>query len=220
MGLVDASKSTCKNILGGPAGRAIMLVVGGAQESLDSKKGTYTLTLYHKGFVRQACLYGAHLVPVISFGETDTFELFDNEPGTTLRKFQDFIKKITGIAPAFFKGRAIFNRDEAGLLPYRAAITSVVGAPIKCPKIEGDPNSPENVKIIDEYHMYYMTALKALWEKYKNEFAKKRRGSIQFKEDKFHFIEPITRTPGAEEDADDDGEKSPKPKDKRSKKAD
>ena len=69
-----------------------MLVVGGAVESLDAKKGTYTLSLYHKGFVRQACTYGSFLVPVISFGETEVFDLFDNDPGTTVRKMQDFVK--------------------------------------------------------------------------------------------------------------------------------
>ncbi len=130
-GLVDASKETCKNILGGPPGGAIMLVVGGATESLDAKKGTYTLSLYHKGFVRQALLYGAFLVPVISFGETEVFDLFDNEPGSMMRKIQEFVKSITGVAPAFFKGRAIFDPSSNGILPFREPITSVVGAPIK-----------------------------------------------------------------------------------------
>ena len=46
MGIVDAFKTTCKNILGGPPGGAIVLVVVGASESLDVMKGTSTLLSY------------------------------------------------------------------------------------------------------------------------------------------------------------------------------
>ena len=106
------------------------------------------------------------------------------------------------MAPAFFKGRGIFNRNSKGLLPYRESITSVVGAPIKCPRLEGSMESEENCKIVDEYHLKYMAALKALWGKYKEDFAKKRRGSIQFRENKFDFIEPLNRTSDNESDED------------------
>ena len=56
-------------------GKALVLVVGGAEESLDAHPGRSTLTLAkRKGFVREALVTGAHLVPVYSFGENDVYK--------------------------------------------------------------------------------------------------------------------------------------------------
>lgn len=40
-GVVDASKQSCLMVLGKGSGQAILLAVGGAQESLLAKSGTY-----------------------------------------------------------------------------------------------------------------------------------------------------------------------------------
>eukprot|EP00879_Flechtneria_rotunda_P027187 GHRR01029065.1.p2 GENE.GHRR01029065.1~~GHRR01029065.1.p2 ORF type:complete len:111 (+),score=33.29 GHRR01029065.1:1044-1376(+) len=42
-GVVDASKTACLMVLGRGSGQAILLAVGGAQESLLAKPGTYDL---------------------------------------------------------------------------------------------------------------------------------------------------------------------------------
>lgn len=73
-GCVDCSRESIEHILNGEKGRAIVLVVGGAAEALDAHPGRHELTLKNrKGFVREALLTGAHLVPVYSFGENDVF---------------------------------------------------------------------------------------------------------------------------------------------------
>ena len=57
------------------SGKTVVLVPGGAAESLDSRPGTADLTLQRRlGFVRLAIESGADLIPVFSFGETDAFD--------------------------------------------------------------------------------------------------------------------------------------------------
>lgn len=56
-------------------GKAVVLVVGGAEEALDAHPGYHILTLKsRKGFIREALKSGASLVPAYSFGENDVFE--------------------------------------------------------------------------------------------------------------------------------------------------
>jgi 2-acylglycerol O-acyltransferase 2 len=63
MGICDASRETCHNILTKGGGESILLAVGGAEESLDAFPGKYKLTLKNrKGFVRVALKAGASLV--------------------------------------------------------------------------------------------------------------------------------------------------------------
>ena len=156
-----------------------MLVIGGAQEALDAKQGTYEMTLYRNGFVRQALIYGASLVPVISFGETDVFDVLHNPPGSLLRTFQELMKRYTGVAPVIFKGRQMFNPNGSGVFPIRSPIVSVVGAPIKCPKIGPDVYTDKKYEsIVNEYHAKYVMALKELWNKNKTQYARKRLSSL------------------------------------------
>ncbi|KHJ83831.1 diacylglycerol acyltransferase [Oesophagostomum dentatum] len=76
MGFIDASKESIEYVLKGKeTGRAVVLVVGGAEEALDAHPGYHVLTLKsRRGFVREALKTGAYLVPVYSFGENDLFE--------------------------------------------------------------------------------------------------------------------------------------------------
>lgn len=68
MGVCSASKRSCNQILQRGNGSAIMLVVGGAAESLDAKPGTYRLTLERQGFVRVALDNGKSLLVVYERG--------------------------------------------------------------------------------------------------------------------------------------------------------
>lgn len=106
-------------------------MVGGAQEAMNARPGIYKLVLRkRKGFVRIAITTGASLVPIFSFNEVEVYDQPSNEPGTLLRKVQDVVKKLTGVAPVVFIGRGFFQYSF-GLIPRRHPIHTVVGAPIE-----------------------------------------------------------------------------------------
>ncbi|EFJ49380.1 hypothetical protein VOLCADRAFT_89744 [Volvox carteri f. nagariensis] len=100
-GMVDASRDTLRAVLGGPPGRSALLVVGGAAEALLAAPGTYDLVLQaRKGFVKVALQTGATLVPVIAYGETDTFHTHIPQPDSKSAaaiRFND--KAIRGLHP-------------------------------------------------------------------------------------------------------------------------
>ncbi|PIO65314.1 diacylglycerol acyltransferase [Teladorsagia circumcincta] len=76
LGLIDVSKESIEYVLNSPeTGRAVVIVVGGAEEALDAHPGHHKLVLKsRKGFVREALKTGAYLVPVYSFGENEIFK--------------------------------------------------------------------------------------------------------------------------------------------------
>ncbi|CAJ0746666.1 7927_t:CDS:2, partial [Entrophospora sp. SA101] len=79
-------------------GHSVMIVIGGAGESLSARPGVYELILKKRlGFVRLAIRCGACLVPVFSFGENDIWEQADNP-----------------------------RENDIGVLPHRRQITTVV----------------------------------------------------------------------------------------------
>ncbi|KHJ82165.1 diacylglycerol acyltransferase [Oesophagostomum dentatum] len=75
MGMIDVSKESIEYVLNGPGtGRAITVVVGGAEEAMEARPGSHTLTLKNrKGFVKESLKTGAYLVPVYTFGENEIF---------------------------------------------------------------------------------------------------------------------------------------------------
>ncbi|KAI9345313.1 diacylglycerol-acyltransferase [Obelidium mucronatum] len=75
--------------------KSVVLVVGGAQESMDAIPGTNTLTIKKRfGFVKLALQNGASLVPVFGFGENDIWSQVNNSEGTLVRRFQETVKGI------------------------------------------------------------------------------------------------------------------------------
>ncbi|KAF3078527.1 diacylglycerol O-acyltransferase 1, variant 4 [Orbilia oligospora] len=105
-------------------GQGITIVIGGAQESLFAKPGNMTLKM-RKGFLRVAVRTGAHLVPVLSFGENDLFDQLIPEKTSWVHKFQILVKKVFGFTIPLFHARGIFNYD-VGLVPYRVPVNTVV----------------------------------------------------------------------------------------------
>lgn len=162
LGICDASKESCNYILEKGNGNSILLVLGGAKESLDAHPSDeYILTLKNrKGFVKIALANGASLVPVFSFGENDLYDQLANPRGSKLRRIQMKIQQRLGYATPFFKGRGIFQYSF-GFLPNRHAINTYVGEPIHLPKLDRDKITPE---IVDKYHQEYMEALKRLFD--------------------------------------------------------
>lgn len=145
----------------------VVIMVGGAQEALNARPGIYKLVLKNrKGFVKIAIQTGVSIVPIFSFNEVEVFDQPANEPGSKIRKFQDFFKKWTGVAPALFMGRGFFQYSF-GLIPRRHPITTVVGSPITTVK---NP-SPTNQEI-DDLHAKFVAELTKLFEDHKHKYLK------------------------------------------------
>lgn len=104
---------------------ATVVVIGGAQEAFYATPKNYTLVLKNrKGFVRLAMQSGTPVVPVVSFNEVDIYDQLYSEPGSKLRKIQEWAKSYTGMAPVVAYGRGFFQYSF-GLLPKRNPITTV-----------------------------------------------------------------------------------------------
>ncbi|KAM4846180.1 diacylglycerol O-acyltransferase 2 isoform 1-T1 [Thomomys bottae] len=148
------------------SGNAIIIVVGGAAESLSSMPGKNAVTLRNrKGFVKLALRHGADLVPTYSFGENEVYKQVIFEEGSWGRWVQKKFQKYIGFAPCIFHGRGLFSSDTWGLVPYSKPITTVVGEPITIPKLE-HPTQQD----IDLYHTMYMEALVKLFDRHKTKF--------------------------------------------------
>lgn len=158
----DASASCIRSTLSAGPGESIMLVVGGAEESLLSSPNTNNLTLLkRKGFVKLALTCGSPLVPVYAFGENNVYDTWaTGKPG--VQRFLLKLQKKLGFAMPLIKGRGYFNY-HFGILPHRRPIVCVVGAPIDLPKI-AKPTQEE----IDKWHGVYVEALKELYNENKD----------------------------------------------------
>ncbi|XP_008331345.1 2-acylglycerol O-acyltransferase 3b [Cynoglossus semilaevis] len=157
-GLYPVSKPSLAHLLSKSGkGNAVVIVIGGAAESLASSPGVNAVVVkQRKGFVRVALEFGADLVPVYSFGENELFRQVIFSEGSFSRRCQDLFKNIMGFAPCLFVG------GKFGVLPYRTPVTTVVGSPISVPKIVS-PTEEE----VDHYHGLYMEALSQLFHRHK-----------------------------------------------------
>lgn len=157
-GLCPVSKPSLVHLLSQSGkGNAVVIVIGGAAESLASSPGVNTVVVrQRKGFVRIALEFGADLVPVYSFGENELFQQVIFSDGSWGRRLQDLFKKIMGFAPCLFVG------ERMAIMPYRTPITTVVGSPIPVPK-RITPTEEE----VDHYHKLYMEGLTKLFHEHK-----------------------------------------------------
>ncbi|XKL69080.1 hypothetical protein PGB90_006849 [Kerria lacca] len=161
-GVCAASKEGITKILEGPPGNVCVVVVGGVAEALKSQPETYKLVLKNrKGFVKLALETGSSLVPVFSFGETNTY---DQVSGKWYLWLQHHLRSIIGLPLIFIKGRSFLFRLFT-LLPYKRSITTVVGKPIKLPK-EKNPSQ----ELIDKYHRIFVEEITNLFHKYKGKY--------------------------------------------------
>ncbi|KAL3898106.1 MAG: hypothetical protein SGCHY_002965 [Lobulomycetales sp.] len=164
-GFISCDKDSISHVLKKGPGHAVGLVVGGAKESLFAGPGRNTLVLAkRKGFVKLAIQNGANLVPVYSFGEQRTFSIL-----TGFERIQRRISKLVSFAPVLFYGRW-------GLpIPYSVPINSVVGDPIPC-----EQNDNPSQEMIDDMHALYCERLKALFDKYKDQYDPDRVEELTF----------------------------------------
>jgi len=168
-GSITASRKGISHVLrqSTEGGAAVVIIVGGAPESLDTHPNQEEIILIlkpRKGFVRLALQNGAHLVPSFSFGENEVYDQVDNPRGSKLRTFQDYLRKFIGLAPVLLKGRGIFQYTF-GFIPNRRPITTVVGAPIPVERVF-NPTEEQ----IDDLHAVYIEKLVELFERNKTKY--------------------------------------------------
>ncbi|KMS93430.1 hypothetical protein BVRB_031560, partial [Beta vulgaris subsp. vulgaris] len=134
-------------------GRSVMLVPGGEREMRENRPEHSEIVLItrHKGFVRQAILHGAHLVPVFGFGES---RLLDNFRAKSTQEW--FAKRTLYGAPHFPYGRFYSP------IPNPAPVTVVVGKAIPVKK-----NPQPTAEEIDQVHRAYFMAVRDLFDRHK-----------------------------------------------------
>jgi len=163
MGFCSVSKGSCDHLLS--RGKSIMIVIGGASESLDGRPHEINLILKkRKGFIKLALQHGAHLVPVFSFGENELYIITRPDDNSFAKKIQVKFQELTGFALPFFNGRGIFIYDF-GLLPKRNKITTIIGKPIPVQK-----NLNPTEKEVEELQQKYIDGLTELFESNKEKY--------------------------------------------------
>ncbi len=157
-GFRDASRETVRAAL--RQGNSVVLVVGGAAESLLALPGTDKLVILgpkRKGFVRMALQEGAALIPVYTFHNTDTYHTF--HWFWSLRKW--LVTRHQVCLPLFV-GR------WGTAMPVNVYLPIAVGSPLPLPKdIPLDARGGVPDSVVDAYHAQYVAAVQALFERYK-----------------------------------------------------
>lgn len=166
LGIIPASKEAIQSNLQ-EAGSAVVIVVGGAKEALSARHGDYQLTLAtRKGFVREALLANASLVPVFAFGENDLFwtPSEDSWLSRTCNTMQRLGVRMYGYAVPLFTGVIPYTPLPGGIQPKSVPLTVVVGAPLPVANLK-----PEDVTAarVDEWHGRYVEALTLLFERHR-----------------------------------------------------
>jgi len=159
LGVVDAGIKTAKKLL--DSGRNLYLVPGGIMEQMLTIEGRQQVFLNNrKGFVRLAVEYGADLVPIYTFGETNLYSV-----SNFLINFRMWIYKKFQIAtPIFYSTRWGI---PIPFLSHNVPLFLCVGQPITVKKVS--PTCPEFTSYVDQKHEEFIEALKGLFEKYKVE---------------------------------------------------
>lgn len=175
-GLVSSCKSSLSHLVSHPAGGNVAVIaVGGAPEALDARPGALKLqVLNRKGFIKLALKHGAQLVPVFSFGENELFDQMENPSGSSLRRLQNRLQSIMGVAMPLFHARGVFQYSF-GLMPYRKPIHTVVGGPISV--VQTPSPSREDIECL---HKVYLQSLTELFEQHKHTYGLQEHQHLTF----------------------------------------
>jgi 2-acylglycerol O-acyltransferase 2 len=150
LGFISANKETLKQTLA--SRKSIVLVAGGAAESLHCQRDTLKLYLKKRqGFVRLAMETGKPLVPCLGFGENEIFDTLVTSKGDVgikgmLYLFQQAFMKLTTVGPPIITNPT----------PRSVQLSVVVGAPVDM----------DMRKTVEENHVRYMQAISKLFEKH------------------------------------------------------
>ena len=161
LGIIEVSAKSIKNALSSGPGAAVVIVPGGAAESLDaSPGGEHVLTLRKRnGFFRIALQHGAKLVPVFSFGENDLYGVVS--PTGPVRRLQAAALRLFGYAVPVYLGAGSNSATFGSPMPMRRPIITVVGDPIACPRIP-EPTQEQ----IDDLKVQYIERLRLVFDKF------------------------------------------------------
>ena len=150
LGAIDAGSASLSAKLA--AGKSIGLASGGIAELFETSDAHEIAVLKaRKGFVRQAIIAGAPLLPVYLFGNTTAIACVTDPWGILARISRKLRASLT-----WFWGRC-------GLpIPHRTPIVAVMGEPLRVPK-DAAP-SPE---LVDAWHAKFLQAQQNLFETHK-----------------------------------------------------
>lgn len=153
-GAIDAGRRTLTKAF--ECGEDVILVPGGSQEVLLMQPGEDTVYLEkRKGFVRLALQQGVDLVPTYCFGAVDAYSQV---------QIPAFKRMMSRIVSAFQFVIPVYWGYFFSPVPYRRDQTMVVGSPIPVKKV-AEPTKEQ----VDELHAVYVTALRDLFDKHKEE---------------------------------------------------
>jgi len=164
-GAIRADRTSLENTL--KSGQTVVIVPGGAEESLLSRPGELALIAAdRKGFVKVAVDQGAHLVPALSIGENQLFKQVRLAPGGILDILMHAFKKMTSFVLPPISGRGFFNYSF-GLLPHRREIITVIGEPIQVERIAR--SDPGFESMVDYYHKEFVLQLERMYALYRKD---------------------------------------------------
>ena len=128
IGSFTVSWNSCLRAL--ERGLNILIIPGGARESMDAFPGTMNVRIRsRRGFVRLALARGASLVPVLSFGESDMYNLLKMKPGSLAFRVQRVYQSLFGFTVPLFWGKTLWGMPT--IMPLRRPIRVVIGKPIQ-----------------------------------------------------------------------------------------
>jgi 2-acylglycerol O-acyltransferase 2 len=143
--------------------RSLVVVPGGQAELVETHKfAEQKCALYtgHKGFVRLALQEGAHLTPILVFGEVTSLRNFVDTP--TLHRWT---YKILGFPLPYIIG------GKLGVLPFpsREGLRFVIGTPLEPPATYRQGSVPTEEEV-SEYHRNFYLKSKEMWNTHKKDF--------------------------------------------------
>lgn len=168
-GLREVTRSTFRRTL--RERKSLILVPGGQAELVETHQfprqtwlkksstiGRCAFYSGHKGFVRLALQEGAHLVPIIVFGEVTSLRNFIDTP-----RLHKLTYKILGFPLPYLIG------GKFGVLPFpsRDGLKFIIGKPIEPPCLHGELPTEEQVS---HYHEIFYNSARDLWNVHRKNF--------------------------------------------------
>ena len=166
MGAISVSERSIKTALN--AGRAVMVVLGGANEALYAKPLTHDVVIRRRfGFFRIALETGSAVVPVYSFGENDVYDQVDT--GFTRRVNGFFVKYFGFFIPLYFGG----IQTPLNPVPKRRVIITVIGDPI-----EVERNPQPSAEEVERLKQKYIAGLVDIFDKFADLYSPRRINNL------------------------------------------
>eukprot|EP01065_Artemidia_motanka_P033772 TRINITY_DN40801_c0_g1_i1.p1 TRINITY_DN40801_c0_g1~~TRINITY_DN40801_c0_g1_i1.p1 ORF type:complete len:435 (+),score=131.47 TRINITY_DN40801_c0_g1_i1:65-1369(+) len=177
MGVISVSAKSINHVLSRGPGNGVLVVPGGAAESLYAQPGVHDMVLKRRvGFFRIALEHGAHVVPIYSFGEND---LYDVRHNSMVRKLQQALLHRLGYTVPLFSGTGYMCAAALPFnpIPHRHPVITVVGDPIPVEKTANP--TPEDIAKLRER---YIHGLKKIFEQFADTYDPKRHGDFRIVE--------------------------------------